>query len=303
MSCSRILVDPADCRSSRPGRRRPRMSRSTRLRAGKASGRPWGPWATIGWTLLCIVVVIRRSARRCDHLRVVRAVATGSLKVDDLVTNGNLMAFATLLSTPATVGLIALLDLGPSLSDSRLSRPLLAAGAIRRDRDGRDWRSCSSPPILTSYLTGRPLVPTVMVDMYRSSWLPGLLFAMVVLAPIGEETLFRGFLYAGIAASRAGPDRGDHRQLGRLCFVARSIRLVRHCRSRGDRALPRAWSGIGLGRCFLTMLLHAVAQLRSRRWRWSCRNTGSSELSGRRRGPRRQELGRVLPVEGFQFLI
>jgi uncharacterized protein len=58
---------------------------------------------------------------------------------------------------------------------------------------------------LTSYLTGRPIVPTVMVDMYRTSWVPGMVFAMVVLAPLGEETLFRGFLYAGIAASRAGP--------------------------------------------------------------------------------------------------
>lgn len=44
-----------------------------------------------------------------------------------------------------------------------------------------------------------------MVDIYRSSWLPALLLALVILAPVSEETLFRGFLYPGIAASRAGP--------------------------------------------------------------------------------------------------
>ena len=56
-----------------------------------------------------------------------------------------------------------------------------------------------------SYLLGKPIVPEFMVDFYRNSWLPILLFTIVVLAPVGEETLFRGFLYAGLAASRLGP--------------------------------------------------------------------------------------------------
>ncbi len=58
---------------------------------------------------------------------------------------------------------------------------------------------------LTSYLLGKPLVPPFMVDIYRSAWLPALVMALVVFAPIGEETLFRGFLYEGLAASRGGP--------------------------------------------------------------------------------------------------
>ena len=29
--------------------------------------RPWGPWATIGWTLLCIVVLFVAASRRGDH--------------------------------------------------------------------------------------------------------------------------------------------------------------------------------------------------------------------------------------------
>ena len=58
---------------------------------------------------------------------------------------------------------------------------------------------------MTSFLFGRPLVPPFVVGLYNTAWLPGLAFAFVVLAPVGEETLFRGFLYTGIAASRAGP--------------------------------------------------------------------------------------------------
>jgi membrane protease YdiL (CAAX protease family) len=58
---------------------------------------------------------------------------------------------------------------------------------------------------LTSYSIGRPLVPDVMLEVYGSSFLPFLVFALLILAPLGEETLFRGFLYKGIELSRAGP--------------------------------------------------------------------------------------------------
>jgi uncharacterized protein len=167
-------------------------------------GRPWGPWATIGWTLLCIVVLFGVQLVAAIIFMLATAAASGNLKVDDLATNGNLLSFATLLSTPATLGLIALL--------------VWVRHYPFRDYLALRWPSTRAVAVaflglavvlvvtdLTSYLTGRPIVPTVMVDMYHSSWVPGLVFAMVVLAPLGEETLFRGFLYAGIAASRAGP--------------------------------------------------------------------------------------------------
>ena len=112
---------------------------------------------------------------------------------------------------------------------------------------------------LTSYLLGRPLVPAVMVDIYRTAWLPALLFAFVVLAPVGEETLFRGFLYMGIAASRAGPD---------VAIIVSSVAFARCCmfqydwygicRRRGDSGFTWALSAIDLQSLLLTMFLHAV---------------------------------------------
>jgi CAAX protease family protein len=55
-------------------------------------------------------------------------------------------------------------------------------------------------------LLGKPIVPESMVIVYRSAhpvWL--LWVALVVAAPLVEETFFRGFLFRGIASSFVGP--------------------------------------------------------------------------------------------------
>jgi hypothetical protein len=45
-----------------------------------------------------------------------------------------------------------------------------------------------------------------MVDAYKTaSFLFPLLFAVIIVAPIFEEILFRGFLFQGIRYSRVGP--------------------------------------------------------------------------------------------------
>ncbi|MBN8966235.1 MAG: CPBP family intramembrane metalloprotease [Rhizobiales bacterium] len=53
------------------------------------------------------------------------------------------------------------------------------------------------------YLVGRDLVPTFQLESYRTAqnagWLLWLTLAIVVVAPIGEEIAFRGFLYRGLA--------------------------------------------------------------------------------------------------------
>jgi len=53
----------------------------------------------------------------------------------------------------------------------------------------------------TSWLLGRDIVTQFQLDLYRTAsaagWLPLLLLTVVVVAPIGEETLFRGFLFRG----------------------------------------------------------------------------------------------------------
>jgi hypothetical protein len=54
-------------------------------------------------------------------------------------------------------------------------------------------------------LLNRPLVPEVMVQLYRTAGFPPLFWlAVVVAAPLGEETFFRGFLFKGILHSPLG---------------------------------------------------------------------------------------------------
>jgi len=222
-----------------------------------SSPRLWGPWATIGWTLLCIVVMFVAQFAAFIIFIVFRTATNPSTRFDDLISNGNLWTLATLLSTPAAVGFVALLV--------RWRRYPI------RDYLALNWAPARSVAIafaglaglligtdLTLYLLGRPIVSQIMVDVYRSAWLPGLLLAIVVLAPIGEETLFRGFLYKGIAASRAGP----------LVAIVVSSIVFALLHTQYDSYGVIAVAAIGLylavvrykaESLLLTMLLHAVA--------------------------------------------
>jgi membrane protease YdiL (CAAX protease family) len=220
---------------------------------------PWGPWATIGWTVLCIAVIVVAQIAALFIFVAFRFATSPSPKFDDLATNGNFLALATLLSTPAVLGLVALLI--------RVRRNRI------RDYLALYWPLARSVLIafvglaavlgatdLTSYLVGRPLVPTVMVDVYQTAWLPAFLLALVVLAPVGEETLFRGFLYKGIAASSGGPT---------VAIIVSSVAFaLLHVQYDWYGVVGVAAIGLYLGvvryrsgSLLLTMLLHAVANL------------------------------------------
>lgn len=218
---------------------------------------PWGPWATLGWTLLCAALMFATQLAVVLVFIAIRLARGAEPKFDDLLSNGNVVSVGTLASTAAIVGFVALL--------AHLRRYPI------RDYLALHWPPARSALIafaglvvvlvssdLTSYLMGRPLVPDVMVDLYRMAWLPGLLLALVVFAPIGEETLFRGFLFKGIAASRAGPIAAiiisaiawaplhfqyDWYGVGTIAVMGLFLGVARH----------RA------GSLYLTMLLHAVA--------------------------------------------
>jgi membrane protease YdiL (CAAX protease family) len=121
-------------------------------------------------------------------------------KLEDLGSDGNLVAIAALLSTPPLLGLIALLItvkrhrlrdyLALNLPSSR--QVLFAVG-------GTLLMIASSD--LISYLSGRPIVPAFMERAYQTAWFPLLLLALLVAAPLGEEVLMRGFLFRGIVAA------------------------------------------------------------------------------------------------------
>jgi membrane protease YdiL (CAAX protease family) len=54
-------------------------------------------------------------------------------------------------------------------------------------------------------LFGEPVVPEVMIDIYRSASIKPLFWlAIIIVGPIFEELLFRGFLFTGLIKSRIG---------------------------------------------------------------------------------------------------
>jgi uncharacterized protein len=52
------------------------------------------------------------------------------------------------------------------------------------------------------YLSGRELVTPFQLQSYATAsaagWLPAMLFAAIIVAPVGEEIMFRGFLFRGL---------------------------------------------------------------------------------------------------------
>jgi membrane protease YdiL (CAAX protease family) len=174
-----------------------------------------------------------------------------------LSRDGNLQATATLVTTPVIIGLVVLLvRMRGCAVGEYLALKWPPARSVAVAFVGLAIVLASSD--LLSYSLGRPLVPEVMVQFYREAWLPFLLFAIMVLAPLGEETLFRGFLYKGLAESRAGP----------IVAILVSTILFSLLHVQYD------WYGValvaalglyfavvryGAGSLLLTMLLHAVA--------------------------------------------
>ncbi len=167
------------------------------------SPRAWGPWATIGWTLLALAVMVGVQI----GVLVGFAAASGGFMPPNLqaIATGSLfLSTSTLVSTPILLGLLALLIRvrGWSIAgylDLRMPtarQALIAAGGLIALLIVTDS---------ASYALGREIVPQVMVNVYRTGWVPLFLFAVVVAAPLGEEALCRGFLFRGIAASRWGP--------------------------------------------------------------------------------------------------
>jgi uncharacterized protein len=218
--------------------------------------RPWGQWATIGWSVLCLMAMTSGESVAPfvpDALGMPRGGGQAPVDAD---LNGNLLEVATFVGTLATVGLIVFL--------------VRARRCSVREYLALKWPSARSVLMsvvgmavllvaldLTSYLSGRPLVPPVIVSIYRTAWLPGLVFAFIVLAPLGEETLFRGFLYEGIAASRAGP-------IGAIAISATAWAML-HLQYDLYGIASIAVAGFYLGAVrymtgslFLTMLLHAL---------------------------------------------
>jgi hypothetical protein len=172
----------------------------------------WGLWGTILWGAFIAALFVALQVVTLFAVIIVRAAALGlsegqiNEQLQAAAKDGFLISLCTLVTTVCCCGAIALvvvLKKGAVLKDYLALRPVPA-------KPFAQWMVLLLVFAALSdglnLLLGRPIVPEFMSSVYATAnplWM--LWVALLVGAPLTEETFFRGFLFKGFASSRLGP--------------------------------------------------------------------------------------------------
>jgi membrane protease YdiL (CAAX protease family) len=175
-----------------------------------ASCVPWGFWASTGFGILAILawLLFQWIAAAVIFVWLGINPHSSAEEVKAVASHGAMIAAATIGAMPAAVAVLAL---AARLAHCRFADYLALVRPTRSDLLLGISILAVLLPLgdLTSWLTGRDIVPAFVVDAYRtaraSNTVVVFILALVVAAPVMEELLFRGFLLRGYAASRLGP--------------------------------------------------------------------------------------------------
>ena len=172
--------------------------------------KPWGFWATLGFSaiifalfsaLQIVVVTAFVFVAKAEHPELDLEAYAKSLS-----SNGFCLAISVIVS-----GLICIpLTLWFTKLRKNISVKNYIGFREPLTREWVKWLLILAALLFLSdavtFLLHQPIVPPFMVDAYKTaSFLPALLFAIIIVAPIFEEIFFRGFLFQGIRYSRLGP--------------------------------------------------------------------------------------------------
>jgi HAD superfamily hydrolase (TIGR01509 family) len=167
--------------------------------------RRWGFWGSLGITVVILLAAILVQVGMAVLWAVVITLR-GQPFPHNVASNGLLLALCACGSAPVIVALSWL------FTKMRAGQGALAYLALRPApiRTYIRWSIFLLLLVAVSdtitVLTSRPLVPTSMVDAYATAgFVPLFWLALIVAAPVAEETLFRGFLFEGTVHSRLGP--------------------------------------------------------------------------------------------------
>ena len=161
--------------------------------------RIWGYWATFGWAVLAFVVS-----------QFLALAALVWLRLDDVSLvltkpfDGAMITLFIVIANPLMIGVLAL-----AVRLARARQADYLALVSPRARDVGTGLICLVGLVgLTDvllYVSGRDLVTPFQLQSYASAaaegWLPALLAAAILVAPAGEEIMFRGFIFRGWARS------------------------------------------------------------------------------------------------------
>jgi uncharacterized protein len=159
----------------------------------------WGYWATFGWALLAFLV------GQFVALAILMWLRLGDL--ESVLTKPFDGAMITLFVVIANPLMIAVLAAAVRLKRARQADYF--ALVLPRARDFAIGLVCLIGLVVISdvllYVSGRDLVTPFQLQSYSTAtaegWLPALLAAAILVAPAGEEIMFRGFLFRGWARS------------------------------------------------------------------------------------------------------
>ena len=236
----------------------------TRVRAGPAQPcRPWGPAASLAWGFAAIAAWLAAQIVLGDLLLEWFAPDGGEAAAARLGSHAPFVAIVTLGAAIVPLAVIALAI--------RKSGCPLAEYLGLRWPEGRYLRlglvtlAMLIPLVdLVSWLAGYAITPQFVIDLYETARDSGavllLVLAIVVVAPVVEEALFRGFLLPGLAASILGAP-------GAIALTSVAWALL-HAQYQPFYLLQIialgvvfGWLRLQSGSTVLTMLLHGLLNL------------------------------------------
>jgi uncharacterized protein len=161
--------------------------------------RIWGYWATLGWALLAFVASQFAALVALLWLRQGDVSSLLSTPFD-----GAMVTLFIMIADPLMVAVIMLaVRLARSQQAEYLALTLPPARYLYRGLVWLVGLVAASDALL--YLGGYPLVTPFQLQSYTTAvaegWLPALLVGAILVAPAGEEIMFRGFVFRGWARS------------------------------------------------------------------------------------------------------
>ncbi len=207
---------------------------------------PWGFWATIGFSLLLFLALLVIQVCVTIGFYVVAKVNHYDIDLHSLGSNGFLVAILAYATMPPIIALSLL------FAKLRKSITIKDYFCLSKPKRGQYLKWSLAAIMLglcsdaVTFSLGRPIVPKFMVDAYTTAhFTPLFWLALLIAAPLGEEIIFRGFLFKGIQKSRIGAS-------GAILISAI-----------GWSALHLQYDLYGVGTIFAAGLLIGTARLRS----------------------------------------
>jgi membrane protease YdiL (CAAX protease family) len=155
----------------------------------------WGRWATLGFAVLALL-----GSQAAALLALTKWYGVNLIKLPDFSGDGVAVSLVIFVSIPLQLVLLWL------LAQSRGGNAAEYLGLKLPSRGELGFGIAVTVAMIVvgngvSWLIGHDIITPFQVNIYRTAaaagWLPLLWLAVAVLTPIGEETLFRGFLFRG----------------------------------------------------------------------------------------------------------